>query len=281
VNTVSPATRTRSVRSLERALSILEILVHFPDGLTLAQIARKLRVPKSSLHCILLTFQRCGYLSRDEQTRRYRFELKVLSLADAALSGLILRDRAAPHLYNLMRDTGLTVHMAVLERFDVILVSKVEPPGLLRLATWVGKHMEAHCTGVGKALLAALPPDQVDALLKARGLARRNENTIVSMKKLHDELSRIRQAGYALDDEEDEIGLRCLGAAVFFGSGKAAAAISVAGTSAQIDERSLPELASRVKRTAATISRALGYTAEHLPGLPADGGNYAKVPKIG
>ena len=133
---------------------------------------------------------------------------------------------------------------------------------MLRLATWIGRRLDVNCTGVGKALIAFLPEDEFDQQFKTKALARHNENTTVSTSKLKRELERVRSLGYALDDEEDEIGFRCVGAPVFNYTRKIVAAISVAGTTAQIADGDLGQLAITVKRTASEISCQLGYIRE-------------------
>jgi DNA-binding IclR family transcriptional regulator len=248
---------TKSVPALERALMILEVLAKSKDGLTLSQITRKLGIPKSSAHSLLLTLERRGYLHRNVQTGRYMFGFKLFSLANMALKNIELREQARPFLKALMESTELTVHMAMLEDNEVVIIDKIEPPGLLKLGTWIGKRMDVHCTGVGKAYIAYLPEEEIDRLI-APGLARYNENTITSARKLKEELARIRKLGYSLDDEEETIGLRCIGAPIFDHTGQVVASISVAGTTAQITSENLTWLAERVKQTASAISRQLG-----------------------
>src|SRR5205085_3966744 len=135
-------------------------------------------------------------------------------------------------------------------------------PGLLRLATWIGRRLDVNCSGVGKALIAFLSDEEFDQQFKTKGLAKHNENTTVSISKLKRELERVRMLGYALDDEEDEIGFRCIGAPILNYTRKVVAAISVAGTIAQIPDDDLLRLATIVKHTAAEISSQLGYIQE-------------------
>lgn len=251
--------KTQSVPALDRALTILEVLAESKKGLSLSQLTRSLGWPKSSTHCLLLTLERRGYLHRNEQTGQYMFGLKLFGLANIALSGIELREQAAPFLQALMERTRLTVHMAILERDEAVLIDKVEPPGLFKLATWIGKRMDVHCTGVGKALIAYLPEEELDRLIKEHGLPRHNENTIVSPRRLKEALARIRQLGYSVDDEEDELGLRCIGAPIFNREGQVIASISVAGTTAQIHLENLGKSAQQVKQTALAISRQLGF----------------------
>jgi DNA-binding IclR family transcriptional regulator len=248
---------TRSVPSLERALLLLEVLAKSANGLTLSQLARQLALPKSSLHCLLLTFERAGYLYREDQTGRFRFGLKLHGLANLAITGIPLRKIATPCLHALAQKTRMTTHMAILEQDEAVLVEKVEPLGMPRLATWVGKRMDLHCTALGKALIAELPEDDLDRLLQRQTLLRHNENTIVSPRKLKDNLSHVRRLGYSLDDEEEEIGSRCIGAPVRGVDGRVQAAISIAGTVTQVDGERLAALAQDVKRTAEQIGHRL------------------------
>jgi DNA-binding IclR family transcriptional regulator len=156
-----------------------------------------------------------------------------------------------------MQATRLTAHMAILEQDEVLPVEKTDPPGQPRPATWIGKRMDLHCTAVGKALIAFLPDEEVDCLVLKHGLLRHNDNTISSLKRLKQELAAIRAQGYSVDDEEEEIGVRCIGAPVFDTRNELAAAISVTGATEQINAETFPQLAAAVKQTAAAISGRL------------------------
>lgn len=250
--------KTKSVPAVERALTILEMLANSRTGLTLAEITRHLGIARSSAHYLLSTLERKGYLQRNSQTARYMFGLKLFSLANMALSGLGVREQAVPFLNALREKTRLTVNMAILEHHEVVLIEKVEPPGILRLATWVGQRLPLHCTSLGKALLAYLPEVELVRLIEP-GLLRHNENTIVSAKKLKEQLARIRQLGYSVDDEEATIGLRGIGAPILDPTVRAIASISVAGTTAEITPENSSSLAEKVKQTAVAISQQIGF----------------------
>ena len=251
---------TRSVPVLVRALSVLELLANSPNGLTLAEVRRKLQIPKSSAHCILLTFLRQDYITRSDRTRRYVLGQKIFSLASHALAGQEVREAAMPHLRQLMLTTNLTVHMGVLDGNEAVLVAKVDPPGVMGVATWLGRRMEVHCTGVGKALIAYLPEDALTQLLRSRTFPRHNENTIVSVKRLMQELETVRTLGYATDDEEDEVGYRCIGVPVFQ-QDRVVAAISLAGSVLQVTNENTKELLRHLTRTAELIQRSLQHRA--------------------
>ncbi len=241
--------------ALERGLLILEQLAKSRRGVTLSHLVQKLQLPRSTAHALLLTFQRCDYVKRDEETGRYHLGFRLHSLANMALNGAGLRGSSAPILYQLMQDTGLTVHLAVLEDGEAILIDRIEPPGAPKLATWVGKRMGLHCTALGKALIAGLPSSEIDLLVNRQGLMRYNENTISTLKKLRVACDRIQQLGYAVDDEEEEIGVRCIGAPIYNSSGRVMAAISISGTTAQLDD--ITARASRVTKAASALAHHL------------------------
>jgi DNA-binding IclR family transcriptional regulator len=248
--------KTPSVPALERALSVLELLANSRAGLTLPEIAKSLCLPKSSVHCILITLERHLYLHRNDRTSRYLFGSKLFSLANISLSGLRVRQVAAPYMRALTARTGITTHLAVLERYEAVLMEKVEPPGVV-VATWLGKRMDLHCTGLGKALIAHFPEEELSRLLRETGMPRHNDNSISSVRKLMEELTRSRRLGYFIDDEEDEIGCRCIGAPILDEIGQAAAAVSISGTILEVREDNSVTLAKELVETARAITETL------------------------
>lgn len=249
-----PQLRTQSVPALERGLRVLECLADSQHGLTLSQITRAMELPKSTVHCLLLTFERSGYIQRDDASGRYRLGLGLFRLANVALPALSIREQASPVLRALMERTQLTVHMAALDHDQLVLIARVSPPGAAVPASWIGKRMDFHCTALGKAVLASADAGDVERLIRKHGMLRHNDNTIASLRRLMQDLEQVRRRGYAVDDEEEEIGMRCVGAPVFGPAGHAEAAVSIVGTTAQIDERSSPALAAAVIDSARSIS---------------------------
>jgi DNA-binding IclR family transcriptional regulator len=271
------AVKTPSVPALERGLAILELVAGSRTGLTFSQITRHLDFPKSSIHCLLLTFEREGYLSRSETTGRYFCGTKLVRISNTAMQGVMLRERAAPVLRGLMDRTELTVHMAIFEAGEATLIAKVQRVGTQKVATWVGKRIDVHCTSLGKCLVASMPEPELEHLVQEHGLLRHNENTIVSLSRLKQELAGIRQKGWAIDDEEEEIGYRCIGAPVLGKEGRAIAAVSISGTTEQIRNENYTALVQEVTRAAAELSEHLGVfsdveqTSDGAPGFSASG----------
>jgi len=251
--------KTPSVPALERGLRILECITASKTGLTFSQIAKGMKIPKSSIHSLLVTFEREGYLHRSELTGRYICGMKLVHIANSAIEGVGLLERAGNLLRALANQTGLTVHMGMWERNEVALIAKVDPFSHQKVATWVGKRIDFHCTSLGKCLVAHLPEGELDRLVRECGLLRHNENTIASGAKLREELAKVRKSGYAVDDEEEEIGIRCIGAPVFSADGAVLAAISMSGNLDQIDHGNYVALSNRLKETAAGLSAQFGH----------------------
>jgi DNA-binding IclR family transcriptional regulator len=222
------------------------------------------QLPKSSVHYLLVTLERRGYLSRSPRNGKYLFGAKLFGLANSSLHRLVLPQQVAPLLSGLQLRTGLTVHMAIREQNWALLVAKIESRRNTPLSTCAGKQMDLHCTGVGKALLAHLPHSDVDNIIRERGLSRHNENTIVNPRRLHQHLEEVGRTGYALDDEEEELGLRCVGMPIFAPGHRVFASISVAGTVSEITLENIESCARELKITAGSIERCLSASTEAL-----------------
>lgn len=248
--------KTKSVPAVEMSMTILEALASSQNGLSVSELSRNLNLPKSSTYGLLLTLERLGYLNRNENNGRYMFGMKIFTLANMAMNGLNLRKIATPHLRNLMTRTGLTVHMAIQEQNEAVIIEKVESPYTPKVETWVGKRMGIHCTAAGKALISDWTEDDIERLIRY-GLPRYNENTIISPKKLKSELAEIRKEGFSVDDEEETIGSRCIGAPIYNQVSRVVAAISIAGYKQQIYQETFQSLTRNVKETAAMISEKL------------------------
>ncbi len=248
-----------SSTAVERALAILEAISERAGGLTNSELSRKLAIPKSSASYILRALEGRGYLRRERNTGRYRLGLKVLSLSRGVLSGLDIRELALPVLRQLVERSSLTAHLAILDHGDAVYIERVEAPGFIKMNTWVGRRMPIYSTSVGKALVAYLPENEVKALLKERGMQKRTPRTITVCARFLQELARVREQGYAVDDEENSLGVRCVAAPVFDRQGQVTASLGVSGTTGQIDLVHLPKVAELVKEAARKVSQQLGY----------------------
>lgn len=245
--------------AVERALAMLEAVAQEPEGLSNAEISRKLQIPKSSASYILRTLEKRGYLSRDTDSGRYRVGLKVLSLSRGALSGIDVREVALPIMRHLMEKTNLTCHLAILDGPEAVYIEKVEPQGFIRMDTWVGRRMRVHATSVGKALVAHIPQEQLEKILSKIGMEKRTPKTITSVPRLLKELEKVRAQGYAVDDEENNLGARCLGAPVFNQQGTIEASLGLSGPINQVNAQTMPRIVESLKDAARHVSMQLGY----------------------
>ncbi|HUO16023.1 MAG TPA: IclR family transcriptional regulator [Verrucomicrobiae bacterium] len=249
--------------AVERALAMLEAVAHEPEGLSNADISRKLEIPKSSASYILRTLQAQGYLTRDEETGKYRVGLKILSLSRGALSGIDVREVAVPIMQHLMKKTNLTCHLAILDGPDAVYIEKVEPEGFIRMDTWVGRRMRVHATSVGKSLAAHIAQERLEQIIAERGMEKRTPKTITTLPRLLKELEKVREQGYSVDDEENNLGARCLGAPVFNQTGMVEAAVGLSGTIHQVNPQTMPRIVEALKDAARHISMQLGFRPPH------------------
>src|ERR1700758_4014320 len=252
--------------AVERALAMLEAVAQDSEGLSNAEISRKLQIPKSSASYILRTLEKQGYLNRDPQSGKYRVGLKILSLSRGALSGIDVREVALPIMRHLMEKTNLTCHLAILDGPEAVYIEKVEPEGFIRMDTWVGRRMRVHATSVGKALVAYIPQEQLEQILRKSGMEKRTPKTITTLPRLLKELEKVRTQGYAVDDEENNLGARCLGAPIFNQQGAIEASVGLSGTIGQVNAQTMPRIVEALKDAARHVSMQLGYRAPHRRG---------------
>ncbi len=245
--------------AVERALAMLEAVAQEADGMSNAEISRKLNIPKSSASYILRTLEAQNYVTRDVESGKYRVGLKILSLSRGALSGLDVRGVALPIMRHLTQQTALTCHLAILDGPDAVYIEKVEPEGFIRMDTWVGRRMRVHATSVGKALVAHIPQDRLEQILSKTGMEKRTSKTLTTLPRLLKELEKVRAQGYAIDDEENNLGARCLGAPVFNDRGFIEASLGLSGTTQQVSPQTMPRILEALKDAARHISMGMGY----------------------
>lgn len=229
--------------------------------MTLNQLTQAVELPKSTVLRIAETLVDEGLLQREEPTGLFRLGIRTFELGTLVLSTLEIPRLARPHLEWLSEQTRETVHLCVLDEGEVVYVDKIESPQVLRLYSRIGRRAPAHCTGVGKALMAYLPAGERRRLVERRPLKRYTPNTITDFLQLEKELEEIRRTGIAFDREEHEPGVRCAAAPVFDLTGRVCAAVSVAVPILRLPPGRLEELAELVRQATQAISEALGFRA--------------------
>lgn len=247
------------VQSVERVFDILEVLAGRDSEKTQIEIANELELPKSTVHRLLGVLERRGWVEKSSQNGKYRLGLRLFELGSRAVAHLNFRDLAHPYLEQLVGETGETSHLCVLDRGEVVYLEKVESPRTVRIPSSVGRRNPAYCTSVGKVLLAFLPEQKQEEILHSISFRKYTANTITSLEKLRKELARVRQRGYAVDNEEIEEGLKCIGAPVLDYSGRVVASLSIAGPAFRVTPKEIPALAESVQRVAGELSAELGY----------------------
>lgn len=249
--------KTRRVQSLAKIMQLVHILETVPDY-SFGELVAAAGLPRGSVRRFLLSLIEAGLVTQDPSSRRYRLSLRWLTIGAHALEHLAYPQVARPFLERLRDATNLTSHLSVLEGRETVFVAKVEPREPIRLYTNVGMRAWAPCTASGKALLASLAPTEVLTRLGAPPWPTFTARTITSPAALREELARIREQGYAVDDEEHRQGIRCVAAPVASAQGYAVAAVSVSGLTTQIHPGIYAELGRAVRQTARELARHLG-----------------------
>jgi DNA-binding IclR family transcriptional regulator len=249
------------VQVLDRALAALAILANRSNECSLVELCTTLKLHKSTVHRLMMVLERHRLVVKNPETGRYRLGLKLFELGSKAIEGLDLRGRARPYLDRLQAEFGETVFFCILDEGQVFYVEKVESQRSVRTACTVGSRAPAYCTAVGKAMLAELPDAEVSKIVRRWGLKAVTANTITTAAALKAELRAVRSRGYAIDDEEKEEGLRCIGAAVRSHSGKLAAAMSVSGPAFRMTRERVPEIGRALMEATSKLSAELGYQA--------------------
>jgi len=248
---------TKSVPAVERAFAMLEALDYSKNGMNIADLSRKLAIPRSTAHTIALTLERCGYLTRDASQRNCMLSSKAYMLGRDAVRPDRMAVAGLRPMRRLSTQTLLTSHLAVLEQSQALYIQKVQGPGFVSMETYPGKRTNLHCTGVGKVLLAHAPEGYRSKVLSRGVFARYTRNTITMAGVLRDELRRVVDCGYALDNQEEELEIRCLAVPVFSVRNEFLAALSLSGTIQQISDSGVPALIARLHHTARTIAERL------------------------
>ena len=238
---VAQPDRSGGVQSLDRAFALLEHMADAGGDVALSELAVRSGLPLPTIHRIVRTLVASGYV-RQLPSRRYGLGPRLIGLGEAA--SRMLGEWARPQLAQLVDQAGETANLAMLDGDAVVYVAQVPSRHSMRMFTEVGRRVPVHCTGVGKVLLAQLPPAQVHAILTRAGMLAQTPHTITDPDRLARELDRVRHQGYAVDDAEQEVGVRCVAVAV--PGGRSTTALSVSGPETRVTwavvERTVPLL---------------------------------------
>ncbi|KZL93622.1 transcriptional regulator KdgR [Clostridium magnum DSM 2767] len=251
--------KSNLIQSVDRALQILECFSKRDKELGVTEIANRLDLHKSTTFGLLSTLESRGYLKQNLENGKYKLGIKLFEQGRLVEDDMDLRINSLPYLKELVDKYQETAHLAIRDGSEIIYIDKVEGGSAIRMYSQVGKRAPMYCTGVGKAMLAFMPEDQVDNITKDLKFTPFTGNTITDLNKLKVELNEIRRRGYCIDNEEIEVGLKCVAAPIMNYKGEVVASASIAGPASRMSDEKLQFIAKDVKEAVTKISETLGY----------------------
>ena len=247
------------VQSVDRTLTILEVLSDYEEGLGITEISEKVQLHKSTVHRLLNTLIYKGYIKQDKNTNKYGLTLKLFELGNKKVESMDLVSVVEPYLKELMEKTNEVIHLAVRDGSDIVYVSKMEPQKSMKMYTRIGMRKPIYCTAMGKAMMAYMTEEEVEKIWHESNVQKLTKNTIVDIKKIKENLKDIRKKGYAMDNQEVEEGIRCVGTILKDHKSGICGAISISGSIISFTEDKISYFSEIILEHADVISKELGY----------------------
>ena len=247
------------VKSVDRALNILEVVSQSKEPLGVTELSNKMDLNKSTVYRMLNTLQYRGYIAQDNENDKYTTGLKLFELGSLVINELDLRKTSISYLEDLMKLTGETVHLGILDDGEVIYIEKVESSETIRMHSKIGKRVYAHNTSLGKILLAYSDEEVMENILNNKGLPKTTENTIIKQNKFKKHLQQVKEQGYAVDNEESEKGINCIAGPIFDHKGEITAAFSISVPKIRLNVDITKKYGDLILEYSKRISEALGY----------------------
>lgn len=252
-----------NVQSVERALTLLNVISEYPEGIQIARLAEKVPLSKSTIHRLLSTLNNMNYVVKVPESDNYKLGYQVVYLSRNVLNSNSIKRIAQPFLESLSNDINETIHLCIEDNGEVLYIDKIESNQTIRMYSRVGNRAPMYCTGVGKVLLSGMTLEKFDEIVGNTSFNAKTPNTITTKEKLNEEIDKIILQGYALDNIENEEGIRCIAAPIKDYQGKIIASFSISGPSNRITmERIKDELILKVKQTSLAISQQLSFQNE-------------------
>ncbi len=258
-----PGTTTVQVQSLTRGLSLLEALAGAEDGLTLTDLAQRVLLAPSTVHRLLATLERMGYVDQVGELGRWYVGLQAFRVGVSFLTHRDFVAQSHPYMRRLMEQSGETTNLGILDGTEAVFIDQVQCRETMRTIVKLGSRVPLHASGVGKAIFAAMPDDEIDAILRVKGLPRITANTITSPETMWAAIRVIRQRGWSFDDEEHAVATRCVAAPVYNERAEVLGAISVAGPVTRLPDERIKQLGPLVSQVAEDLTRRLGGRWPH------------------
>jgi IclR family transcriptional regulator, KDG regulon repressor len=246
------------IQSLGRAFGILEAVARHRDGISLADLSRLVGLHNSTTFHLAKTMVALGYIRQERDSKRYRIGRPLFALAASALDEIEMVNLATPVLEDLARQTGESSHFAVRMGDTIVVIARTSGPGAFQLADRVGVVRPAHCTALGKAILASLQPEQLTRLLERTGLKPSTERSITAIPTLLREIDEIRRTGVAYDDGEFNLEVRCIAVPVNDFTGKVIGALGISGPVWRLSHQAMKGRVKIVQEAAARLSGEFG-----------------------
>lgn len=253
---------SKSNQSVEKVFNIIELLAEKGEPMRILDISKELCMNTSTVLRFLATLESCGYVSQDEETLKYYLTYKICNVANKVSSKDSIREIARPYMKQLSKIFGESVCLAVEQEMTVVYIDVVEGQDqMLRTMQRIGNIAPMHCTGIGKLFLLDYPESKLDKLIDIKGLQRFTEYTLTSKEQIVDQLKEIGELGYAYDNEECEVGARCIAFPIRDYTGKIVAGISVTGPVSRLTDTHISNRMKYILDISNEISKKLGYEA--------------------
>lgn len=255
-----PSQKNRNhIQTVVNALDILDYMQSCDGEVGVTEVGQALKMHKSNVSRLLSTMESKGYVNKDMESGKYTLGTRIVELAKTRLDQMDLRSHARPFLEELVKKTNETAHLAILDQGRIIYIDKVDTPQTLMMRSKIGYRAFPHCTALGKAILAALPEGEMNALLQEQSMPRLTPNTITDAVALRDHLRRVKDQGFAIDEEENEEGIRCAAAPIRDYTGHVVGAISISAPIMRVSRQQVQEIGILVRDTCCRLSATLGY----------------------
>lgn len=248
----------KGVQSIDRVLDIIEALAEERIGLGVTELANRVGLHKSTAHRLLSTLARRNYVEKND-SGAYKIGSKLIEAVSCHINSLELQTEARPYIVDIISHLGLTSHLGILDGTHVVYIEKMDVVSTIKMYSQIGVRVDAYCSALGKCLLANYSKQELEFRLKNCAFQKLTPNTIGNMEAFLEEMAKVRKQGWALDNEEFEIGYRCIGAPIYDYRGDIIAAISASGDVRILTDDRIESTAEYVKQVALKLSRSMGY----------------------
>ncbi|WHY00778.1 IclR family transcriptional regulator [Neobacillus sp. DY30] len=250
------------IQSVERALKILDLFDEHKSELKITEISEMMGLHKSTVHSLLKTLQVHSYIDQNPEDGKYRLGLKLAERGNLVINNMDIRKTARKYLLDLSTKTGQTVHLGILDGREGVYIDKVEGEQSIIRYSRIGRRLPLHSTAIGKVLLAYQPLNETEILLKDYEFQYQTTSTIMNEVIFRKELEKVKQQGFAIDDQENEQGVRCAAVPIFNGKGQVLAAISISTLISRVDDEEMNQFVQLLKTSCIELSEQMRYVNE-------------------